>query len=67
MHKPIRFPQGDVGIAPYIFEKSPTCPQHLQSLKSEETATFFQKASFSQLQWDSAQWRFCTRLFCGFQ
>lgn len=23
MHKPIRFPQGDVGIAPYIFEKVP--------------------------------------------
>ena len=55
MHKPIRFPRDDVGIAPYIFKKG------------KETATFFQKTVFSQLQWDSAQWRFCTRLFCGFQ
>ncbi len=23
MHKPIRFPRDDVGIAPYIFEKVP--------------------------------------------
>ena len=35
--------------------------------KKQGNCDVFQKASFSQLQWDSAQWRFCTRLFCGFQ
>ena len=36
-------PAGRCGHRPLHVEKSSTCPQHLQSLKSKETATFFRK------------------------